>query len=189
MISVVDKHPQIRSHVETVPLEPLSIGEVHELLHRRYEHLRLDTTRPAIAPVADSVVAELHALYRGDLRGLLQALESGVKPLLGLNASGSTPQPADAASVRAMTQARYSAELERRLDKTRGRQLDLWGRQAPGDVMTQTALKTLWNLKSQGTVSLAINTLVHQGYVIALPRDGRKPVEYVLSGVSRMVYG
>lgn len=72
--TAIDTHPQVRSHFEVLQLDPLTVAEVHELLRRRYQHLRLDPKLPTVQPVADYVVAELHKLYRGDLRGLLQAL-------------------------------------------------------------------------------------------------------------------
>ncbi len=186
--TAIDKHPQIRSHVEVIQVASLTIAEVHELLARRYQHLRLDPRHPVTPPVAASVVEELHTLYGGDLRGLLQALEAGVKPLLGLNAGGGVATPADSASVRAVLQNRYGQEIARRLDKTRALRLDAWGNADPAARMTQSRLMKLWGLRSQGSASTAVNELVSQGYVIALPRDGRKALEYVLSGVSRMVY-
>lgn len=189
--TAIDTHPQLRSHVAVLQLDPLTIDEVHHLLRRRYAHLRLDARRPAIAPVADDVVAELYALYRGDLRGLLQALETGVKPLLGLNAAAAygAPRPADAAAVRAVLRQRYAEELTRRLDATRARQLATWGERSPAAAMTQAKLKALWGLKSQGTVSIAINALVDAGFASALPRQGRSATQYVLTGASRLVYG
>lgn len=187
--TAIDTHPQVRSHFEVLHLDPLTIGDVHALLRRRYDHLRLDRTRPVVPPVANDVVAQLYALYRGDLRGLLQSLELGVKPLLGLNLASGSPQPADATAVRAVLQGRYAAELTRKLDATRARQLAKWGETSPGAPMTQAKLKTLWALKSQGTVSIAINALVDAGYVIALPREGKRATQYVLAGVSRLIYG
>jgi hypothetical protein len=144
----------VRSPFEVLHLDPLTVDEVHELLRRRYNHLRLDPERPPVPPVADDVVAQLHELYRGDLRGLLQALELGVKPLLGLNAAGGTPQSADTTPVRAVLQSRYAAELTRKLDTTGAKQLAKWGETDPGASMTQAKLRTLWGLKSQGTVSI-----------------------------------
>lgn len=187
--TAIETHPQVRSHFEVLQLEPLTVKEVHELLRRRYEHLRLDPKRPALAPVADQVVEHLHGLYRGDLRGLLQALEAGVKPLLVLNAAGGSPKPADVDAVRAILRSRYATEITRKLDTTRATQLAKWGEADPGAAMTQAKLKTLWALKSQGSVSTAINALVAAGYALALPRKGKNAVQYVLTGVSRLIYG
>ncbi|MCU0635315.1 MAG: AAA family ATPase [Gemmatimonadaceae bacterium] len=186
--AAIDRHPQLRSHFEVHHLEPLSVAEVHELLARRYAHLRRDPTRPAIPPVASDVVEELYALYRGDLRGLLQALDAGVRPLLGLNAAGGDPRPADGASMRAILRQRYGEELRRRLDATRARQLIAWGEHDPSSTQTQSRLMALWGLKSQGSTSTAVNALIEHGYVIALPREGRT-LEYVLTGVSRLIFG
>jgi hypothetical protein len=46
----------------------------------------------------------------------------------------------------------------------------------------------MWNV-SQGTVSSALKFLIQQGYVIALPRSGGEPIQYVLSGTSRLIFG
>jgi hypothetical protein len=187
--TAIDTHPQVRSHFEVLQLEPLTVTEVHELLRRRYEHLRLEPKRAPVPPVENAVVAHLHGLYRGDLRGLLQALETGVKPLLTLNAADGTPRPATVEAVRATLQERYAREISRKLDPVRAKQLTKWGETDPAASMTQAKLQTLWGLKSQGSTSTAINALVAAGYALALPREGKKAVQYVLTGVSRLIYG
>ena len=91
--------------------------------------------------------------------------------------------------MRAVLQERYAAELTRKLDSTRARQLARWGESDPGASLTQAKLRTLWGLKSQGSVSIAVYALVVAGYALALPRDGKRATQYVLTGVSRLIYG
>ena len=47
---------------------------------------------------------------------------------------------------------------------------------------------TLWNV-SQGTVSTVLGALADAGYVIARPRQGNEPIQYTLSGKTRVVAG
>lgn len=187
--TVVNTHAQVRSVVSIVPLLPLSAAELHRLLEARYEHLRKDTSRPAIPPVTDATVDRLYALYRGDLRSLLKALEDGVTPLLGIaGTDSSTPRPLTTEDIAPVLQARYSAELHSLPEQARVEQLAKWGESSLRGPQTQDTLQKLWKLSSRGTVSQAVNYLVAQGYVVALPREGKKPIQYVLSGTSALIF-
>ena len=55
-------------------------------------------------------------------------------------------------------------------------------------MQTQKSLGVLWGV-SQGTVSPALAYLIRQGYVLALPRSSGTPTQYMLSGVSRLIFG
>lgn len=192
--TVVQLHPQVRTIVDTLSLEPLALADVHRLLAARQRQLRLDAKRPVVPPVDDNAVAILYALYRGDLRGLLKALDDGVGQLLGI-AGLQTTGRAGAAPVRSLTidelrpylQQRYLTELQQLPERVRAEQLTRWGEQAPDAPQTQTELMHRWRL-SQGAVSTALNYLTERGYVLALPRTGTQPTQYVLSGVSRLIF-
>jgi DNA-binding transcriptional MocR family regulator len=67
-------------------------------------------------------------------------------------------------------------------------QLTTWGRHDPASARTQKSLGQLWDI-SQGSVSTALTQLTSLGYVVALPRAGGQPTQYVLSGVSRLIFG
>ena len=87
--TVVQSHTQIRSvFSDPLVLEPLELGDVEQLLANRYAALQLDPARPWRSPVEDVVVNRLYELFRGDLRGLLKALEDGITALLGLTSAG-----------------------------------------------------------------------------------------------------
>ena len=182
----VNTHAQVRSIVSTLLLSPLTIDEVHRLLRARYDHLRVNPTRPAVPPVDDAAVTTLYEFFGGDLRGLLKALEDGVIPLIGLQ--DATPRPLGIQELRPVLQQRYAAELAALPEQTRVTQLTAWGTTAPASFQTQKSLAKLWKL-SQGPVSIALGYFVRQGYVIALPREGTRPIQYVLSGVSRLIFG
>jgi Cdc6-like AAA superfamily ATPase len=180
--TVVNTHPQVRSTVTIHRLAPFDVAEVHQVLAARYEHLRLDAARPIQPPVRPDAVAMLHALYHGDLRGVLKALDDGVTPLLGLARS------ATADELRETLQARYRGELTSRLEGKRLEQLTAWGTREPGTTHTQKSLTKLWGV-SQAAVSGALATFVQHGYVVARSRSGAEPTQYALSGVSRLVFG
>lgn len=180
--TVVNTHTQLRTTITIHRLEPLTVDEVHALLAARYEHLRLDGATPVRPPVTADAVALLHGLYRGDLRGLLKALDDGVTPLLGL------ARTITVAELRDTLRVRYEAELTARFEEKRLAQLVAWGRQAPAALHTQKSLEALWRV-SQSTASTALAAFTQQGYVLALPRSGRQATHYALSGTGRLVFG
>lgn len=182
----VNTHAQVRSVVSTLVLAPLATAEVHRLLRTRYEHLRVDHKRPAIAPVDDTAVSTLYEFFRGDLRGLLKALEDGAGPLIGLEDAMVHPLTID--ELRPVLRQRYATELASLPEQKRVSQLTQWGTSAPNSAQTQKSLGALWKL-SQGPVSIALGYLVRQGYVVPLPRTRAEPIQYVLSGVGRLIFG
>jgi hypothetical protein len=188
--TVVNTHPQVRTTVSILRLPPLDIADVHTLLAARYAHLKLDPSHPVLAPVEDDAVALLYELFRGDLRGLLKALEDGITPLLGLvgATTGSVANAVSVADLRKTLQARYTAELSEQVETTRLTQLTIWGKHDPSSVQTQKTLRELWKL-SQPAVSNAVTALIGLGYAVPLPRVGTDPIRYVLSGVSRLIFG
>ncbi len=193
--AIVQPHPQIRSIVDILPLEPMGIADVHRLLEARAEHLRLDGKRVVIPPVDDEAIAALYDLYRGDLRGLLKALDDGAGQLIGVTGvrddTGRPTAPAVRSlaidELRPVLRARYMAELQQLPERSRVAQLTQWGESAPSKAMTQRELMRLWQL-TQGAVSTALTWLVERGFVVALPRVGAGATEYVLSGRSRLMF-
>jgi hypothetical protein len=184
--TVVQRHPQIRSvFAAPVVLEPMAVAELHALLEARYRFLRLEQRRPLRAPVERSAVESLYALYRGDLRGLLKALEDGVTSLLGLNRSGGDGAPVGAEDLRLVLQQRYQLELQETIGTTHWPRLQAWAEQDAQAIRVQAELVELWHLK-QPSVSQALRQLTEAGAVEALPRQGGDPIRYVLSGPTRL---
>ena len=183
--AAINTHAQVRSVVSTLVLEPLPLGDVHSLLKARYRHLRVSPKKPVIEPIEAVAVAALYEFFRGDLRGLLKALEDGVSPLIGL--AGASVTPLSLATVRPVLKQRYQTELYALADQHRAKQLTAWGKKAPTAVHTQKSLAQLWKI-SQGQVSKALAYLVSQGYVVQRARVGKDAAEYALSGVSRLIF-
>lgn len=179
---------QVRNHAWVLPLVPLRIDEVHTLLAARYEYLRADPKQPPINPVEEAAVEALYDLFGGDLRGLLRALEDGVKPLLGLVTV--PPRPLSIEQLRPVLQRRYDEALSALKEQGWADHLRTWGTRAPAATQTQTSLRTLWQV-GQSAASKIVNYLVAEGYVVALPRRPGRHVstEYVLSGRSRLIFG
>ena len=90
--------------------------------------------------------------------------------------------------LRPVLQQRYAAELATLPEQNRVSQLTKWGAKAPAVSQTQRSLGKLWGI-SQGPVSTAVAYLVAKGYVLALPRVGANPIQYTLSGASRLIFG
>lgn len=195
VVSVVNSYPQVRSVFSTpLLLEPMPVHDVHQLLEARYAYERLDDARPVVPPVDRQAVEDLYPLFRGDLRGLLKALDDGTVLLIGLEGIRPTAHgarqvaPLTLDALRPALQQRYAAMLTHDLDDRRAEQLARWGRSDPASTQTQKSLAALWKIK-QASVSIALGALQRQGYVVALPRVGAQPIQYVLSGVSRLVFG
>lgn len=206
---VVNAHSQVRNVFRApIVLEPLSLQEVHALLRLRYDRWRHHPVQPAVTPVEDAAIDRLFEVFQGDLRGLLKALDDGVEECIGLGGAvhtlpmqaraGASPTPfperstsvppvclADLARV---LQARYSAAMRSELEELRATQLSQWMEADPTSVRTQRDLTQMWDL-SQGTVSNALASLIAAGYVVARPRQGKSPIQYALSGKSRLIAG
>lgn len=177
-------HTQVRSVFSTpLTLQPLPIHDVQQLLTERYKYLALDGTKP-IPPVDPAAVTALYPLFRGDLRSLLGALEEGVRLLVG---SVPTGQSLPINLLRPALRERYAALLRERLGEKRQVQMETWATSGPTVAQTQQSLQAAWKL-SQSKVSKVLADLERQGYVIALPRQGKAPTQYVLTGISQLIY-
>jgi len=185
--AVVTRHPQVRSvFASPLLLEPLPQTDVAALLAARYAHLRLDHDREPVPPIAPEAVNALYAFFQGDLRGLLKALEEGATLLMGVGASPGAPLALE--DLRPALQRRYEAELAAALEPVRAEQLRAWAAAGVAAPQTQEMLRRVWHL-SQPATSNAVRDLVERGYAVGLPRRGGAPIEYLLAGASRLIFG
>jgi len=181
--------PQLRSIISVVRLHPLPLPNVFALLEARYALLRVDAARAPVHPVTASVVEALYTLYRGDIRGVLAALQDGVAPNLGSHGGA----PLDVDVVLPSATARYVADFEGRSDEARFQYLEQWARGDRDAVYTQAELKALWDI-SQPAVSQVLTALRADGYVMPLARrpgagpTGRAATQHGLTGVARLLY-
>ncbi|HEY9448826.1 MAG TPA: ATP-binding protein, partial [Gemmatimonadaceae bacterium] len=183
--STVMAHQQVRSVFSITTLGSLPESDVQELLAERYRFLAIDPAVKVKPPVTKATVAELYSLFRGDLRGLLEALEEGVSALVGL--VGKHPgAPIPLADLSEVLRARYSEIFTQTLSAVRQRQLQGWATKLGSTATpTQEELATLWNVK-QPAVSTALTSLAEAGYVVPLQRKGLEPGRYAFTGTSRI---
>ena len=188
--TVVQTHTQIRSvFSEPQQLLPLALEDVQQLLTNRYAALQLEPRQPWRNPVDYTVVERLYQLFRGDLRGMLKALEDGMTALLGLTSAASRDgaAPVGMDDLLLVLRQRNQRELADQLGPTAWERLQAWGSLDPEGLETQAELKTLWGV-SQSAVSQTLQQLMAAGAVEALPRRGREPIQYMLTGTARLAF-
>jgi hypothetical protein len=168
-------------------LEPLGLGDVEQLLANRYEALQLDQSRPWHSPVETAVVQRLYELFRGDLRGMLKALEDGITALLGLTSAGAHVAPVGLEDLLLTLRQRNQAELQEQLGDTAWERLLAWAQVDAAAIQTQAELVELWQVK-QPSVSQTLQQLIEAGAVEALPRRSREAIQYLMTGISRLVF-
>jgi hypothetical protein len=186
--TVVQTHTQVRSVFSNpLVLEPLGLGDVEQLLANRYAALQLDQSRPWHSPVETAVVERLYELFRGDLRGMLKALEDGITALLGLTSAGAEVAPVGLEDLLLTLLQRNQAELQEQLGDTAWERLLAWAQVDAAAVQTQAQLVELWQVK-QPSVSQTLQQLIEAGAVEALPRRGREAIQYLMTGISRLAF-
>ena len=186
--TVVQTHTQIRSVFSNpLVLEPLGLGDVEQLLANRYAALQLDQSRPWHSPVETAVVERLYELFRGDLRGMLKALEDGITALLGLTSPGAEVAPVGLEDLLLTLLQRNQAELQEQLGDTAWERLLAWAQVDAAAVQTQAQLVELWQVK-QPSVSQTLQQLIEAGAVEALPRRGREAIQYLMTGTARLAF-
>jgi len=168
-------------------LEPLGLGDVEQLLANRYAALQLDQSRPWHSPVETAVVQRLYELFRGDLRGMLKALEDGITALLGLTSAGAEVAPVGLEDLLLTLLQRNQAELQEQLGDTAWERLLAWAQVDAAAVQTQAQLVELWQVK-QPSVSQTLQQLIEAGAVEALPRRGREAIQYQMTGTARLAF-
>ena len=186
--TVVQSHTQIRSVFSNpLVLEPLALGDVGQLLANRYEALHLDQSRPWHPPVEAAVVEWLYSLFRGDLRGMLKALEDGITAMLGLTSAGADVAPVGLEDLLLTLRQRNQAELQEQLGDTAWERLLAWSQVDAAAVQTQAQLVELWQVK-QPSVSQTLQQLIEAGAVEPLPRQGREAIQYLMTGTARLAF-
>jgi hypothetical protein len=190
--SVINTHRQVKSVFPLWrPLEPLAARDVLSILDRRYDHLRADRSRPHAPPVAAAAVKALYALFNGDLRSTLQALDQSASELLGYS-NLRADAPLTLADIGTSLQHAYADTLAQDLSEEDVPRLraafDRFGTEA----MIPKELQALWRV-SQPTTSTVVRRLVDRGYLApASPRvtegTGRPAMQYVVTGATRLAF-
>ena len=85
----------------------------------------------------------LYELFRGDLRGMLKALEDGITALLGLTSAGADVAPVGLEDLLLTLRQRNQVELREQLGDTAWERLVAWARVDSASSQTQAQLVEL----------------------------------------------
>ncbi|HEU5174295.1 MAG TPA: hypothetical protein VFT96_06045 [Gemmatimonadaceae bacterium] len=188
--TVIRTHSQVRSVFPVYePLGPLSVDDVVRLLERRYAHLVVPGRTP-LPPVMPEVVRAVYALFNGDLRGTLQALDAAVTPLLGY-AEGGPHAPLTAETIAPTLRRIYGDQLARDLGEEEARRLESFidATSVDPEGTTIRVLEELWKT-SYTTANETVKRLVEAGYLAPTtptrPPTGRPAMRYGATGASRL---
>ncbi len=190
--AVVDSHPQLRSVFSlTLGLDPLKPAELLRLLDRRYLALVADPSKPARAPIAARAAQALYALFHGDLRGTLAALDEAAHGLLGY---GERPDsPLTLADVQPFLRRRYEADARARLTPIQADALAALTHRARGKAFSVKDAAATWT-NERSRAARILTELQRTGYVFPLeqrsPGDerGRPATLYTLSGAALLAF-
>jgi len=108
-----------------------------------------------------------------------------MQDLLGLTIVGNEALPIGPDDLRSVLKGRNQLELEERLGGTYWERVLRWAATDPAARRTQSELARLWRIR-QPSVSQTLQRLTAAGAVEALPRCGREPIQYLLTGTTRL---
>jgi len=189
--AVVDAHAQLRSIFSlALALEPLKPNQLLQLLERRYRALALDAAKSTHDPVAPKAVHALYALFHGDLRGTLAALDEAAHGLLGY---GKRPDASlTLKDIQPFLHHRYEADARARLTRTQIDALALLARRAKPAGFSVKDAAAIWK-NERSRAARIIAELQKAGYVIPLERisseeRGRPATAYALSGSALLAF-
>jgi hypothetical protein len=192
LLAAIDSQPQLRSVFSlTLALEPLKPGELLRLLNRRYQALAADPAKPVRAPIMPRAVQTLYALFHGDLRGTLAALDEAAHGLLGY---GKRPDaPLTLADIQPFLRHRYETDARTRLSRAQADALATLVRRLKAEPFTVKNAAALWrNDRSRASRTLA--ELQKAGYVLLLEQRmggeerGRPAAMYKAGGAALLAF-
>jgi DNA-binding MarR family transcriptional regulator len=189
---VVDSHPQLRSVFSlTLALEPLKPAELLRLLERRYTALAADPHKPARAPVATRAVQALYALFHGDLRGTLAALDEAAHGLLGY---GKRPDAALVLTdIQPFLRRRYEGDARARLTGAQADALEALARRMKGKSFSVKDAAEIWG-NERSRAARVLMELQKAGYILLLEERatgderGRPAALYTLTGATLLAF-
>jgi hypothetical protein len=183
---IIAGHAQVRSvFMLHEPLAPLSFAAFTRLLSSRYEHLKLDKSKPVRLPVEPTALRDLHQVFAGDLRGLLRSVNYAANQLLGyLGERGAAPMTARL--LRAVLQPYYSSEITAHLSES-GAEHFRRLQELSNATFSQADLAALWKV-GQSAVSKILDEMRYFAYIREVSRERRK-ISFQLTGTARLALG
>jgi hypothetical protein len=178
---ILGKDDRVRD-IFTAPkeLKPLSLVEIHKLLKKRYDHLKIKN-REFISPVEDIVIDRYYTLFRGDLRSMF----STICEAISVTGEQIQPKPLHYDLINKILQKKYLQLLRSRLSNSKWEILELIKDEAPP--FRQTDLEDKTEL-SQGRISQIFSELESSKIITCIETKGKSKF-YDLSGVSKIAFG
>ena len=186
--AAIQHHAQLRGVFhQAEAVRPLTLEDVHALLRARYRHYRLNPDAEVREPITLDALAEMHGLFRGDLRGMLLACDQAAAEIVGF--MGEDPAtPMSAAAIRSVLAGRYRREMRERLGEASGGYLERLASWQDRP-FSQKQLEEEWKV-SQGFVSRLLKEFQAFGYVrVHAERDAARRNQYFLAGPGRLLLG
>ncbi|MFH2007606.1 MAG: AAA family ATPase [bacterium] len=179
--AVLSTHAQVRSiFPPPMVLAALSFEEVSALLEKRIEYVAIDGMQPLL-PVTLALVRDVFELFRGDLRGMFNALEEACFQALGTL----RPEPLDVEDAHTALSPIYRRQLLLELSEAEvGHLVQLLrlGTEEFRQADTIDLLKI-----SQGRVSGLFGTLERAQTIVPVRTEGRSQY-YALSGRTLLAF-
>jgi hypothetical protein len=191
--AVITGEERLRSVVNNPgSLEALTLEEVGRLLERRYEHLRHFDNQPVQPPVTPEALGAVYNVFRGNLRGLLLALDEAARILIGRTADPTSGMAL--ADVGPVLSAIYERKMQADLDETQQDQMGKIAVRGLEASFTARQMEKPFGLRYTATNS-ALGDLVAKGYLEEAgegPRggaQGRPSRRFRLTGAGRIALG
>lgn len=178
---ILGKDDRVRD-IFTTPkkLKPLNLVEIHKLLKKRYEHLKINK-KDFTSPVEDIVIDKYHTLFRGDLRSMFSIICEAIS----ITGEQIQPKPLHYDLINKILQQKYLQFLKSRLLNSKWEILEILKDESPP--FRQTDLEEKTEL-SQGRISQIFAELERSKAVICTGTKG-KSKWYDLSGISKIAFG
>lgn len=188
---VISGQPQLRG-VFGVPeiISPLAPDEVHDLLQRRYDYLKINRDEPVPPFVTTDSLTELYRLFKGDLRSTLQALEEAAKRLAPL--AEHPTDPMDEQALRRVLKNVYQQMVRARLGGTALRHVERLAASVGGDPFTRADFaKAIERTDRQSRAVLSelqANEIVQSVGQEEAEGPGRPAELFALTGTARLAF-
>ena len=146
--------------------------------------------QPVRAPVTDDAVAELHALFGGNVRGLLLALEEAAHALIEFGGAAAESMTRD--QIRYILQGRMMEGIEANLDANDVRHLARLAESGVFDGFTQSDIARVCGV-NQSAASKISHRLEATGYLTATTapvpgKPGRPTTRYDATALVRLAF-
>ncbi len=179
---ILSVHAQVRSVFRPpMALAPMKLEDVQEMLQRRLDHLRIGR-QEVTPPVTSELVGQLHTLFRGDLRGMLGALEEACYQALG----SLRPAPLGLEEALPVLAPLYQGQLVSELRRAELAHLERLAALGEKDFRQADVIDHLG--LSQGRVSALFSRLERAQAILPIRSEGRSQY-FVIAGRARLALG